>query len=98
MATFTLVFAILGGIRHAPQAIPWLVGLTITAAYWFTSSTSFANPAVTLARGFTTTFAGIAINHVPGFIAAQLLGAAAAAGVCAVLFSPSAAHAVRELR
>jgi glycerol uptake facilitator-like aquaporin len=53
---------------------------------------------VTLARGFTTTFAGIAINHVPGFIAAQLLGAAAAAGVCAVLFSPSTAHAVRELR
>src|SRR6188508_1760337 len=72
--------------------------LTITAAYWFTSSTSFANPAVTLARGFTTTFSGIAINHVPGFIAAQLLGAAAAAGVCAVLFSPSAAHAARELR
>ena len=56
------------------------------------------DPAVTLARGFTTTFAGIAINHVPGFIAAQLLGAAAAAGVCAVLFSPSAAHAVWELR
>ena len=98
VATFTLVLAILGGVRHAPQAIPWLVGLTITAAYWFTSSTSFANPAVTLARGFTTTFAGIAINHVPGFIAAQLLGAAAAAGVCAVLFSPSAAHAARELR
>ena len=50
MATFTLVLAILGGVRYAPQAIPWLVGLTITAAYWFTSSTSFANPAVTLAR------------------------------------------------
>jgi glycerol uptake facilitator-like aquaporin len=87
VATFTLVLAILGGIRYAPQAIPWLVGLTITAAYWFTSSTSFANPAVTLARGFTTTFAGIAINHVPGFIAAQLIGAAAAAVTCAVLFS-----------
>jgi glycerol uptake facilitator-like aquaporin len=86
IATFTLVLAILGGIRRAPQAIPWLVGLTITAAYWFTSSTSFANPAVTLARGFTTTFAGIAINHVPGFIAAQLVGAAAAAGMCSVLF------------
>jgi glycerol uptake facilitator-like aquaporin len=86
IATFTLVLAILGGIRHAPQAIPWMVGLTITAAYWFTSSTSFANPAVTLARGFTTTFAGIAINHVPGFIAAQLVGAAAAAGMCSVLF------------
>ena len=74
VATFTLVLAILGGIRYAPQAIPWLVGLTITAAYWFTASTSFANPAVTLARGFTTTFAGIAINHVPAFIVAQLVG------------------------
>jgi glycerol uptake facilitator-like aquaporin len=63
VATFTLIVAILGGIRYAPQAIPWLVGLTITAAYWFTASTSFANPAVTLARGFTTTFAGIAVNH-----------------------------------
>ena len=89
VATFTLVLTVLGGIRYAPQAIPWLVGLTITAAYWFTSSTSFANPAVTLARGFTTTFAGIAINHVPGFIAAQLAGAAAAAGLCTVLFSTS---------
>ena len=54
VATFTLVLTILGGVRYAPQAIPWLVGLVITAAYWFTSSTSFANPAVTLARGFTT--------------------------------------------
>jgi glycerol uptake facilitator-like aquaporin len=89
VATFTLILAILGGIRYAPQAVPWLVGLTITAAYWFTSSTSFANPAVTLARCFTTTFAGIAINHVLGFIAAQLVGAAVAAGMCAVLFSPS---------
>ena len=58
VATFTLVLTILGGVRYAPQAVPWLVGLAITAAYWFTSSTSFANPAVTLARGFTTTFAG----------------------------------------
>jgi glycerol uptake facilitator-like aquaporin len=89
-ATFTLVLAILGGLRYAPQAIPWLAGLTITAAYWFTSSTSFANPAVTLARGFTTTFAGIAINHVPGFVAAQLVGAALAAVVGRALFpSPS---------
>ena len=88
VATFTLILAILGGVRYAPHAIPWLVGLTITAAYWFTSSTSFANPAVTLARGFTTTFAGIAINHVPGFIAAQLIGAAVAAATCALLFSP----------
>jgi glycerol uptake facilitator-like aquaporin len=91
-ATFTLVLAILGGLRYALQAIPWLVGLTITAAYWFTSSTSFANPAVTLARGFTTTFAGIAINHVPGFVAAQLVGAAVAALLGRALFpSPSPA-------
>ena len=86
VATFTLGVAILGGLRYAPQAIPWLVGLTITAAYWFTSSTSFANPAVTLARGFTTTFAGIAINHVPGFVGAQLVGAAIAALLGRMLF------------
>lgn len=86
IATFTLVLTILGGLRYARQAIPWLVGLTITAAYWFTSSTSFANPAVTLARGFTTTFAGIALNHVPGFIVAQLVGAAAAASLSLTLF------------
>jgi glycerol uptake facilitator-like aquaporin len=86
VATFTLVLAILGGLRYAPQAIPWLVGLTITAAYWFTASTSFANPAVTLARGFTTTFAGIAINHVPGFIVAQLIGAAIGGFVSSILF------------
>jgi glycerol uptake facilitator-like aquaporin len=90
VATFTLVLAILGGIRHAPQAVPWLVGLTITAAYWFTSSTSFANPAVTLARGFTTTFAGIAFDHVPAFVAAQLVGATVAALVAIVLFPAQA--------
>jgi glycerol uptake facilitator-like aquaporin len=86
VATFTLVLAILGGLRYAPPAIPWLVGLTITAAYWFTSSTSFANPAVTIARGFTTTFAGIAINHVPAFIVAQMIGAAVAALIAQALF------------
>jgi len=86
VATFTLILAILGGLRYAPQAIPWLVGLTITAAYWFTSSTSFANPAVTLARGLTTTFAGIALNHVPGFVAAQLVGAAVAGVFCRIIF------------
>jgi glycerol uptake facilitator-like aquaporin len=90
VATFTLVLAVLGGVRYAPQSIPWLVGLTITAAYWFTSSTSFANPAVTLARGFTTTFAGIAINHVPAFIAAQLVGAAIGAGLSTALFAAGA--------
>ena len=86
IATFTLITTILGGLRYAPHAIPWLVGLTITAAYWFTSSTSFANPAVTLARGFTTTFSGIAINHVPGFVAAQIVGAAIAMILGGVLF------------
>src|SRR6202011_5236641 len=86
VATFTLIIAIRGGLRFAPQAIQWLVGLTITAAYWFPSSTSFANPAVTLARGLTTTFAGIALNHVPGFVAAQLVGAAVAVLMSGVLF------------
>jgi glycerol uptake facilitator-like aquaporin len=90
IATFALILSILGGLRYAPQALPWLVGLTITAAYWFASSTSFANPAVTLARGFTTTFAGIAINHVPGFIIAQLFGAGVGAAVSAVLFRATA--------
>jgi glycerol uptake facilitator-like aquaporin len=89
VATFTLVLTVLGGLRFSPQSVPWLVGLVITAAYWFTASTSFANPAVTLARGFTTTFAGIAINHVPAFIVAQLIGAAAGAFVGRVLFAPA---------
>jgi glycerol uptake facilitator-like aquaporin len=86
VATFTLVLTILGGLRYAPTAVPWLVGLTITAAYWFTASTSFANPAVTLARGFTKTFAGIALNDVPGFVLAQLLGAALGASAAVTLF------------
>ena len=89
VATFTLVVVILGGLRYAAAAVPWLVGLTITAAYWFTSSTSFANPAVTLARGFTTTFAGIALGDVPGFILAQLIGAAIAVPVAMTLFPPA---------
>jgi glycerol uptake facilitator-like aquaporin len=87
VATFSLMLTILGGLRFSPQSIPWLVGLVITAAYWFTASTSFANPAVTLARGFTNTFAGIAINHVPAFIVAQLIGAAAGAVVGSLLFA-----------
>ena len=86
VATFSLILTILGGLRYAPAAIPWLVGLVITAAYWFTASTSFANPAVTLARGFTATFSGIALDHVPAFIAAQLIGAGIASLVCFVLF------------
>lgn len=86
VATFTLVVTILGGLRYASSTIPWLVGLTITAAYWFTASTSFANPAVTLARGFTATFTGIAPSNIPGFVLAQLVGAMLGASVSAVLF------------
>jgi glycerol uptake facilitator-like aquaporin len=86
VATFALLLAILGGIRYAPQAVPWLVGLTITSAYWFTSSTSFANPAVTLARGFTTSFSGIAAGDVPAFVIAQLAGAALAVLASLALF------------
>jgi glycerol uptake facilitator-like aquaporin len=86
VATFTLVLAILGGMRFAPHAVPWLVGLTITAAYWFTASTSFANPAVTLARGFTTTFSGIAIGDVPAFVVAQFVGATIGAVISTALF------------
>ena len=87
IATFALVLAILGGIRYRPDAVPWLVGLTIASAYWFTASTSFANPAVTLARGFTTTFSGIAPGDVPAFIAAQLAGALIASGAAGILFA-----------
>jgi len=86
VATFSLILTILGGLRFSPQSVPWLVGLVIIAGYWFTASTSFANPAVTLARGFTTTFSGIAINHVPGFVVAQLVGATIAAAVASLLF------------
>jgi len=88
VATFALILTILGGVRFSPQSVPWLVGLVITAAYWFTASTSFANPAVTLARGFTTTFAGIAMNHVPAFVVAQLVGAAFGSIVATALFGP----------
>jgi glycerol uptake facilitator-like aquaporin len=97
VATFGLLAVIWGCSRRRAAAVPFAVGAYITSAYWFTSSTSFANPAVTLARGFTTTFAGIALNHVPGFIAAQLVGAAVAAATCAVLFSASARPIGKEV-
>jgi glycerol uptake facilitator-like aquaporin len=90
VATFALVLTVLGGIRAAPAAVPWLVGLVITAGYWFTSSTSFANPAVTLARGFTRTFTGIALWDVPGFVVAQLVGALVALAVAAIVFGSRA--------
>lgn len=79
VATFGLIAAILGSTRFRPAATPVIVGLYITAAYWFTASTSFANPAVTIARAFSDTFAGIAPSSAPAFIAAQLAGALAAA-------------------
>lgn len=77
VATFGLMLTILAGIRFEPRAVPWLVGLYITAAYWFTASTSFANPAVAIARSLTDTFSGIRPLDVPGFIAAQFAGALA---------------------
>ena len=78
VATFGLILTILGTERARPEFIPVAVGLYITAAYWFTASTSFANPAVTLARSLSDSFAGIAPTSVPGFLAGQLAGALAA--------------------
>jgi glycerol uptake facilitator-like aquaporin len=78
VATFGLIGLILSCVKHTPGAVPYAVAAYIAGAYWFTSSTSFANPAVTIARSLTDTFAGIAQTHVPGFIAAELLGGAAA--------------------
>jgi glycerol uptake facilitator-like aquaporin len=75
VAAFGLVFTILAGLRFRAESTPWLVGLYITAAYWFTASTSFANPAVAIARAFTNTFAGIRPADLPGFILAEIAGA-----------------------
>ena len=79
IATFGLILVIKLSVRHNAKAVPLTVAAYITAAYWFTSSTSFANPAVTIARSLTPTFAGIRPDGVPGFIVAQLLGAFVAA-------------------
>jgi len=86
IATFGLIFTILGTVRYRERWVPATVGLYITAAYWFTSSTSFANPAITVARSLTNTFAGIAPRDVPLFIVAQLLGAGCAAMAARWLF------------
>ena len=88
IATFGLVATILGCVRFRPDAVPYAVGLFITAGYWFTASTSFANPAVTIARTLTDTFSGIAPMDAPGFIAAQLVGAVAATLVFGWLLQP----------
>jgi glycerol uptake facilitator-like aquaporin len=81
VATFGLVLTILTGIRFDRRAVPWLVGLYIVAAYWFTASTSFANPAVALARSLTNTFSGIRPVDLPGFVAAQVVGALCATAI-----------------
>lgn len=86
VATFGLILTILGTVRMRPQWVPASVALYITAAYWFTSSTSFANPAITIARSLSNSFAGIAPASVPGFIAAQIVGALAAHFVAGLIF------------
>lgn len=86
IATFGLILTIIGTARHRPALLPASVALYITAAYWFTSSTSFANPAITIARSLSNSFAGIAPADVPAFVAAQLIGAALGAIVGRYLF------------
>jgi glycerol uptake facilitator-like aquaporin len=86
IATFGLLLTILGTVRHRPHWVPASVALYISAAYWFTSSTSFANPAITVARSLSDTFAGISAADVPAFVAAQLAGAAIAALAARFLF------------
>jgi glycerol uptake facilitator-like aquaporin len=81
VATFGLLLTVFGCVSRRPQSVPYAVGLYITAAYWFTASTSFANPAVTIARSLSDTFAGIAPAGVAAFITAQLAGALAAVGL-----------------
>ena len=85
VATFALVFAILATLRWRPQAVPAAVALVITAGYWWTASTSFANPAITLARALSDTFAGVRLVDAPGFITAQLAGALLAWITCSAL-------------
>ncbi|MEL0195569.1 MAG: MIP/aquaporin family protein [Rhodobiaceae bacterium] len=87
VATFGLLTVIFGGLRWRPESVPMLVGLYITAAYWFTASTSFANPAVTIARAFTDSFSGILPAHAPGFILAQLAAACLAPTILGWMFT-----------
>lgn len=91
VATFGLILTIIGTARHRPGWVPASVALYITSAYWFTSSTSFANPAITVIRSLTDSFAGIAPNHVPAFVVAQLFGAAIGAVLGTALFGRSSA-------
>jgi len=87
VATFALLATIMGGIRFARPSVPMLVGLYISGAYWFTASTSFANPAVTLARALTGSFSGIAPASVPQFLVAQILATLAAVPLLSWLFA-----------
>lgn len=88
-ATFALVAAILATLKHRPDAVPYAVGLVITAGYWWTSSTSFANPAVTIARALSDTFSGINPAHAPLFVVMQLAGAALAVAIIGWLLRDS---------
>jgi glycerol uptake facilitator-like aquaporin len=96
VATCALVLAILGTLRWRPGWMPLTVASAIAAGYWFTSSTSFANPAVTLARAFTDSFSGIRLVDVPGFAAAQLAGAVLGLALARWLFTPGASLPARE--
>jgi glycerol uptake facilitator-like aquaporin len=87
IATFGLLFVIVGGLVHRAEAVPALVAFYITGAYWFTSSTSFANPAVTIARGWSDTFAGINPAHIPMFLIMQVVAVGIAGVALARLFS-----------
>ncbi|MEO5578320.1 MAG: MIP/aquaporin family protein [Sphingomicrobium sp.] len=98
IATFGLVLTIWGTAKHRPKAVPASVALYITAAYWFTSSTSFANPAITVARSLTDSFSGIAPGNAPGFIIAQLVGAALAALAVRALFGDRMGDEAMPLR
>ncbi len=89
IATFGLLFTIFGGLKARPEAVPAMVGIYITGAYWFTSSTSFANPAVTIARSFSDTFAGIYPGHAPMFIVMQIIGVGVGAFVLPRLLGDS---------
>jgi glycerol uptake facilitator-like aquaporin len=98
VATFGLLGTIAGAVRFRETLTPVLVGLYISAAYWFTASTSFANPAVTIARSLSDSFAGIAPHSVPRFIAAQIVAVAAGYVVFGWLFRPTAGAVTRSVR
>ncbi|MCZ4092183.1 MULTISPECIES: aquaporin [Sinorhizobium] len=100
VAAFGLVLTILAGLRFRSDAIPWLVGLYITAAYWFTASTSFANPAVAIARALSDTFAGIRPVDLPGFILAEIFGALLAMALAGWMLTEEKPriHALNELK